>query len=76
MVKRETPELHAILPQLGDDERRVLAHIAERLLMGQRQYGELDLKSDKRDWKREREQEVEDLLMYFAFESLKRSTKT
>lgn len=57
--------------ELGDDELRVIAYLATRLLVGQRQYGRLDLAKDARDWRRERAAEVADLLVYTGFEALK-----
>ena len=61
------------LEGLGPDELRVLEHLADRLREGRRRYGELHLATDPRDWRRERAEEVEDLLIYSAFEVLKRS---
>lgn len=57
--------------QLGEDERRVLCYLADRLLTGQMQYGKLDLKTDLRNFVQERKAEVGDLLVYSAFEALK-----
>lgn len=57
--------------RLGDDERRVLVWIAKRLARGRAQYGELDLGSDKRDWRREFTEEVLDALVYAACEAVK-----
>lgn len=60
--------------ELGEDERRVIALLARRLLDGQRQYGLLDLARDARDFRRERGEEIADLLVYTAFAELKAST--
>ncbi len=70
---RETIEmrLDATCAELGDDEIRVIAFLARRLLEGQRAYGLLDLATDRRDWKQERAQELADALVYTAFEALK-----
>ncbi len=73
MTPRETTEerLDEVCAELADDELRAVAYLAERLLMGQRQYGRLDLASDARDWKAERRAEIGDLLVYSAFQALK-----
>jgi hypothetical protein len=65
-------ELVATLIELGDDEVETVAWLAARLLHGQKQYGRLSLKSEGRDWKLERKEEIEDLLIYSAFQALKR----
>jgi hypothetical protein len=69
-MSRESYEqlLDATCAELGDEEVRVLAHLAARLLEGQRQYGRLALATDTRDWRRERAEEAADILMYSAFE--------
>lgn len=61
-----------ILHELGPDEVAVLVFIAERLLVGQRTYGVLSLKTDQRDWERERDEEAADLLVYCACDALKK----
>lgn len=58
--------LDAIVAQLGPDEVRVLTRIAERLVMGGKQYGALDIANDRRDWTEEARQEVLDLAVYAA----------
>lgn len=58
------------LPELKGDEGAVLAEVAERLLMGQRNYGVLDLASDTRDWLKEARAEALDLVVYAAFRFL------
>jgi hypothetical protein len=58
--------------KLGEDELRVLTYIAERLVVGAQAYGDLDIATDRRDWKRERGEEAADLLVYSAIDSLKR----
>lgn len=65
-------EIVAIWDELNDDEHRVLVSLANRLLAGRRCYGPLDLANDPRDWMKERKAEIEDLLVYTAFEALKR----
>jgi hypothetical protein len=52
--------------QLGTDELAVLAVIAERLRLGQRQYGALDAVHDRRDWTHEALEEALDLAVYLA----------
>jgi hypothetical protein len=54
------------LAELGVDELRVLDRIAARLQIGQRQYGELDIATDARDWTEEALQEALDLSVYLA----------
>jgi hypothetical protein len=63
---RSPHALDALVAQLGADEVRVLTRIAERLVMGRKQYGELDIASDGRDWNEEARQEVLDLAVYAA----------
>ena len=60
-------DLDVACAELGDDELRVVAYLAARLLAGQRAYGQLDLAHDPRDWRRERADEIADLLVYTAF---------
>lgn len=64
--KAEPDRLRDVIEQLGDDERRVLTLIAERLLMGQSQYGVLDMATDPRDWRKEALEECADGLVYAA----------
>jgi hypothetical protein len=59
-------ELQAILEELAPQERMVMLVLARRLLAGQKGYGRLDLANDKRDWRRERAQELADVLVYEA----------
>jgi hypothetical protein len=65
-------QLDAVVGELGDDELRVMVTLARRLLEGQRCYGKLSLATDSRDWKKERSAEIQDLLIYDAFEVLRR----
>jgi hypothetical protein len=65
-------ELDATCAELADDEIRVVAHLAARLLEGQRRYGRLTLATEGRNWGKERAEEVADLLVYTAFEELRR----
>lgn len=59
-------ELVVLVDELGDVERRVLVVLARRLLAGQRTYGRLDVAADPRDWRRERGEELADVLVYGA----------
>ena len=61
-----TAELDAIARELGPDEIKVLTVLARRLLAGQRHYGRLDVRTDGRDWRRERAEELADALVYGA----------
>jgi len=64
-------ELGQVLEDLGPDEQRTIAFLARRLLLGQRQYGRLDLEHDARDFATERAEEIGDLLVYSAFAALR-----
>ena len=59
-------ELGVIVASLGTDEVRALTRIANRLRMGQAAYGYLHIAADKRDFRAEGREEVEDLLVYLA----------
>jgi hypothetical protein len=67
-------QLDAVVRELGDDELRTLVHLARRLLEGQRCYGRLDLVHDARDFRKERSEEIADLLVYSAFIELQKAT--
>lgn len=60
---------------LGHQEIEVLALLAQRLLLGQRNYAKLDLENDTRDFKKERSEEIQDLLIYSAFDTLRSTMK-
>jgi hypothetical protein len=66
-------QLEAIVNTLGADEVRVLTEIASRLQRGAQIYGRLDLDTDKRDFAREGHEELQDYLVYFACERLKKA---
>lgn len=68
-------ELIAITDQLEPDAVRALTLIAHRLLKGQKAYGRIDVATDPRDWQKEREEELQDALVYGAFASLKAGAK-
>lgn len=52
--------------RLTGDELEVLARIADRLVMGRKQYGELCLKTDRRDFDSELLAELLDACAYAA----------
>jgi hypothetical protein len=59
--------LNGLACELGADELRVLARIAERLKGGQTMYGQLCLETDTRQFRaKEAREEVEDALVYLA----------
>src|SRR5262245_29123480 len=58
--------LQETLPALGDEEVCVLAQVATRLAAGQRRYGRLSLRTDRRDWHTEAIEECADGLAYLA----------
>jgi hypothetical protein len=69
-VAREALD-RAVAP-LGADEVLVLARIAERLTMGAKVYGLLQLATDSRDFRgQEAREEIEDALVYLACAWLK-----
>lgn len=49
---------------LGPDEIAVVVALIERLRMGRAQYGELCIRDDRRDWRRECFEEAADLAIY------------
>lgn len=57
---------------LGPDELRVAKFVVARLAGGRKVYGNLDLARDKRNFVRERDEELADALVYVACEQLKR----
>lgn len=63
-------QLTEILPKLGPDEQRVLLRIAERLVLGCAQYGQLNIASDRRNWTEEAAQEALDLSVYLAIRTV------
>lgn len=65
--------LREIAEQLSPDARSVLLLIARRMQKGQEQYGWLDLKNDKRNWRQEIREELLDALVYDAMEEVQRN---
>jgi hypothetical protein len=59
-------ELAMLMLELGNDEQRVVLAIAQRLALGRRQYGALDLATDQRTWMREAYEEALDMSNYLA----------
>jgi len=54
----------------------MLLALARRLLAGQRHYGRLDVASDRRDWRRERAEELADALVYGAIAEVAETLRT
>jgi hypothetical protein len=69
-------ELDGVLDALGFDEVQVLIRLAERLKMGRRSYGPLQLACDARAFRsKEAREELEDALVYLACAWLKSETQ-
>lgn len=68
-------DLAALASQLEPDAVRVLALIARRLLSGQRVHGILNIATDRRDWRKERAEELADALVYGAIAEIQATTK-
>jgi hypothetical protein len=64
-------ELPGVWRELGEQERAVVLAIAERLAMGRRQYGPLDVAGDPRDWRKEASEEALDCAVYLACEVMR-----
>ena len=62
----------ALLSHLNDDETTVLLRITERLVIGRKQYGALDVATDRRDWTKEANEEALDLAVYLAIKTVGR----
>jgi hypothetical protein len=75
-VVKITDDWFDIVGDLGPDEVRVVLHVAkhvaDRLRLGARQYGALDIAADKRDWAHEASEEMADGAIYLAIDALKR----
>lgn len=56
---------------LGPDELRVVARVVERLRMGQKQYGALDIAGNAKDWRAEATEEFLDGAIYLAMQSIR-----
>lgn len=57
-------ELEVLLTSLGPDEVRILVRVARRLEFGRLRYGDMNLKKDKRNFKKEATEEILDWLVY------------
>lgn len=57
--------------RLNVDEHRVIERIVRRLVLGLDRYGPLDLNGDKRNWRKEKHEELLDMLVYGAIMELK-----
>lgn len=68
-------ELRQIWQELGPEEREAVTLLARRILMGQRQYGVLDLANDRRDLRAERSCELQDFLIYSAYAEIQAQTR-
>lgn len=64
-------ELSGLADNLSSSELTVLLFVAQRLTMGQKQYGVLN-PFDGRDWDKEAREEAADLLVYLAASWMKR----
>ena len=68
------PELRSyiasMLEGLADDELRVAAKIIQRLALGRKCYGVLDIASDSRDFREEMLEEILDAQVYCAIAML------
>ena len=58
--------LMTIASELEDDAQRVLVVLAERLRMGRKQYSDLVLATDRRDFRKEAFEEAVDMSVYLA----------
>lgn len=68
-----TADLAEAIAGLEIDARRALLVLARRLKKGQRYYGAIRIATDARNWRKEREEELADALIYGAFGELKSS---
>lgn len=66
-------ELISMVQCLEPDAVEVLRAIAGRLQLGQRQYGQLRIDGDQRDWHKEASDEFLDGAVYLAIETIKRA---
>jgi hypothetical protein len=73
---RRRAELDGVLDALGSEEVQVLIRLAERLKLGRRSYGPLQLACDTRAFRsKEAREELEDALVYLACAWLKSETQ-
>jgi hypothetical protein len=64
VIKRN--ELISMVQTMEPDAVSVLHAIAGRLQMGRRQYGDLKIALDQRDWRKEAGEEALDMSVYLA----------
>lgn len=64
-------DLFSATANLGEDELLVLARIAQRAEMGRRQYGDLHLADDPRNFRKESAEELVDACFYTTCELLR-----
>lgn len=65
-------DLRPVWSHLGEDERRVVLLIAQRLLKGQETYALLNVATEKRDMRQEAAEELLDATAYLAVKALQR----
>ena len=63
-------DLHDIADNLAPDALTVLLALARRMQQGQEEYGNLRLKEDPRNWRKEIREELLDALVYMACEEV------
>jgi hypothetical protein len=78
-VTKITDDWFDVVGDLGPDEVRVVLHVAkhvaDRLRLGARQYGALNIAADNRDWTHEANEELVDGTIYLAIDALKRGAE-
>lgn len=66
VLEIKSTRLAALVAQLEPDAVLILERIAERLVMGRKQYGDLNLATDRRDFRKEAIAEALDMSVYLA----------
>lgn len=67
-------QIEGMLPAMSLDELRVLREICTRVNGARESYGPLELSTDRRDWRRERANELFDAMFYECALALKASS--
>jgi len=67
--------IHGLIELLEPDALEVLETIAERLIMGRRQYGDLVIDRDARDFRQEFAEEMLDGAVYAAIETVRQKRR-
>ena len=62
--KSPEQELRALMDNLGPDEIRILLRVARRLEFGRQRYGDMKLRTDKRNFAENAAEELLDWLVY------------